>query len=305
MNVLICGANALILRPFLHRYRHYFRFAGISRRLNSLPFPVNCYDLSRDVETLNTKAYLNHVFRDEPYTLIVSAWSGTPRTSAHGLEAVNHFIKNSTIQSQIAKIIRNSPPEHIIFISSAGAMYSLSEYPWSEECVSPTSIYGIQKYVAEKYYKQIASEYTIPICNLRISTAYALSNKPSNQGVVNAWLHGAANGYIEIYADLSSEINFISTSQIATALKYVIEHQLSGTFNLACQENISLQRVLESICSISRLSGKVELRHINNQKSSLYIDTTKFTSTTQLQFPPLVLQDIDYYKHQINRENID
>lgn len=302
MNVLICGANSQILRSFIQRYQPISRIAGISRSSNTLLASVCCYDLSINSEHSIINSFITQVFRGEPYTLIISAWSGTPRTSSNHTESYDHFTNNLTIQSQIATIIRTSPPKHIIFISTAGAMYPISQYPWTETYISPTSVYGAQKYAAEKFYSNISSKSNIPICILRISTAYSLSNKSSRQGVVNAWLHGAANKSIELYANLLSEVNFISTFQIATALKYVADHQLVGTFNLASDKNISLQRVLEAVCSPSRLQEEVNLRYLGNQMSSLYIDTSKFTKETQLVFPAIVLQDINYFKYTLNNQ---
>ena len=97
----------------------------------------------------------------------------------------------------------------------------------------PSSIYSTSKLVSEAIVKQEAKNYLI----LRSSTPLGIYSRK------NTLIRMIQNEPCEIGLSSASTYNIINYSDISDFIKYSIERDLQGLFNLASSKNITLEKV--------------------------------------------------------------
>ena len=219
------------------------------------------------------------------------AWSGTPRTSADPNISEAFRRDNYNIVNNFSYLINDLDISQIIFLSSAGGIYSDDETSIHDESSipRPATPYGCQKLEAEAMLERISDKYKVPLCIYRVSCAYGFNEFCPDQGVLNKWIFdGLLRGEIDIYNSLESELNFISYEQISVALELGIDLCLSGIFNVCTSSSISLMDIYNLV--VHRIPN-IRLNILGTKKRALNVDCSRFSAASGREFEPAIEND--------------
>lgn len=306
-NIVLIGSNSIIARTFISDYSSEHNIISISRKSES-SFSSSShlqYDLSRELSPNlfnDLCVKLQALLVDERIPIfILFAWSGTPRTSMDPVKCGEIASANSTILCNFIHLSKIFVTRQVIFLSSAGGLYdSASDLSHDEFSVpSPSTPYGHQKLKAEFLLSRAMKKINASLCVLRISNAYGFNPSFPDQGVLNRWLFdGLTAGEIKLYNSFSSQLNFISYSQVSNGLQLAICCALDGIFNLGSNNSTSLLSIYAAICD---LIPHLKVRHISEQNRFLNINCSKYVDATGCEFPSSIISDsLDIYRNIIN-----
>ena len=297
-NVIILGSNSIVVQNFsTHQRCSSFRFLHISRKNNLTNTHCNhiLHDLSRPFTSVTYGSLLAEITStidlNLDTVLLLSAWSGTPRSSSDLLLSEAIQVENYNLLLNFSFLIRDLDLAQIVFLSSAGAIYANDQICAQDEnsVPRPVSPYGVQKLEAESKLASLAEEMKIPLCIFRISCAYGLNRSCPDQGVLNKWIFdGLLNGEINIYNSLESELNFISYDQLAKAFELGIQLNIQGIFNIGTATSTSLFQIYNAVIEAI---PDVKTNILDTKKRSLNIDTAKFKSVSGLEFKAKIEDD--------------
>ena len=294
-NIVIFGKNSIIAQNFINKdYCSQINFINISRNSSYTS------DINFEIGNLISQEDLNKIalqikekLKFKKTIFILFSWSGGPR-KFENFEKINRT--NINIIQNFINISDVVLPSKIIFLSSAGALYpeGTKSYKYSEtDNPSPQSLYGQQKYMAEKTLTKHFKSRSQTLLILRISSAYGFDKRFSDQGVINKWLYSAANNKnLLLYNSKESQVNFISFDQISRAILISIDKELNGIYNIGSESSISLKQVIKEIKRIS--NKKIVLEQVNNSNRYFNISTDKFNSKTGIKFKLNLRENIEF-----------
>ena len=206
--------------------------------------------------------------------LVILAWSGYPSSNSPNSEHENKSIINMAL-----RLARKERYDHIVFTSSAGALYreNSSTMQCEEAETFVDSPYGKQKLAAETLLSMFCREQGIDLSILRITTAYGFSSQLKSQGVVTRWIDSVINGKdVELWINSRSAINFISYEQAADAIQRTIWKRFDGILNIGCSDVVQMRDVLDTIKSEAKRSGlPVRVRKFGDKVRLMCVDCTK------------------------------
>ena len=189
---------------------------------------------------------------DSPTTFIWAAAKVNPVSAEKSLDEVEQefeTFRNFIISlSRYESIVRN-----IIFLSSAGCLYSGESNTFSEHDVAlGTNRYGKLKRSMEDLLTQSSLHHTI----LRISNIYGPGQRTGRgQGVIGEWVKAIrSNQPITIYGDGRATRDYIFVSDVVSAIGKVLARPLGGVYNLGYGKSYSLLDVLSKIKDITPLA---------------------------------------------------
>ena len=145
--------------------------------------------------------------------------------------------------------------QKIIFVSSGGTVYGLSE----ENCMSedhltdPICAYGVQKLMIEKYLNLFQHLYGLNYAVMRVANPYGERQNPIKpQGAIAAFIARAISGQkIEIWGDGSVVRDFLYVSDVAKAAVKIAEYMgQERIFNIGSGVGYSLNAVIDCIENI-------------------------------------------------------
>ena len=297
-NVIVLGSNSIIVQNFSTYQRcNSFKFLHISRKNNLVS--THCkqilQDLSRPFTRISHENLLEEIRASIDLNLdtvlLLSAWSGTPRSSSDPSFSETIKAENNNLLINFSCLIKDLDLAQIVFLSSAGGIYANDVTCAQDEnfVPRPVSPYGFQKLEAESKLASLAEEMMIPLCIFRISCAYGINRSFPNQGVLNKWIFdGLLKGEINIYNSFDSELNFISFDQLAKAFEVGIELNIQGIFNIGTANPTSLFQIYNAVVDAI---PDVKTNILGTKKRSLNIDTMKFKSVSGLEFKAMIEDD--------------
>jgi UDP-glucose 4-epimerase len=164
----------------------------------------------------------------------------------------------------------------VIFLSSGGTIYGISEEPIITEShpCNPICSYGITKLTIEKYLNLFYYLHGINYSIIRLSNPYGERQNPLvQQGVISVFLKKALLGeMIDIWGDGSVVRDYIYIKDVAVALMKAIQSDsIMKIFNVSSAIGYSLKEILSYIESVSK--KKIEVNFINlNRKFDVPIN---------------------------------
>ena len=302
--ICIFGSNSLLAKEFINTFYREFNIIGIFRKdidkeIKKKLFKSLQYDIGKKNSYAQNKIYSNYIkdlVSDKKIKFLLFSWSGKHRTSKNSDVEKNKHINQNIVENFLC-ISSLCKPTKIIFLSSAGAIYDQSSDSYAKESDNPkpSSDYGLQKLIAEKYIKEFCESNFIDLIILRVSTAYGYNPEIAENGVINKWLMLAKNNKeICIYNSLESSINFISFAQVSKSLSYCLNSNLKGCFNIGSEESTTLGEILDLV---KKISGKknLEIKYESKNKRKFNLSTDAFKKNTNLYFK----SEIDKEAHKI------
>ncbi len=172
---------------------------------------------------------------------------------------------------------------------STGAVYGDStELPCKEEQVpSPSSSYGISKYIGEQYVEQWGKVYGLDYVILRLSHVYGpRETAGENSSVVSKILDKiASHETVEICDTDNQELDFIYVEDVAQAIYKSSYSTISKILNISSQAKTSLS---ELYTKLQEITGYDKVTFVDKKTKDIYhmlLDNTK--AKTELDWAPL------------------
>ena len=174
-----------------------------------------------------------------------------PQTSMNDIE---YDVETNVLPTvQLLELLKEKKAARLIFSSSGGTVYGISETqrPLKEsDPTEPISAYGISKLTVEKYIRLFSINYGLPSVILRFSNPFGPSQHPMRpQGAVGVFLQKAVRGEeIVIWGDGSVVRDYLFEEDLGDAVAAVVDKpKLMGTFNIGTGVGSSLKEVLGCI----------------------------------------------------------
>ena len=286
------GSNSILAKNFIEQYSNDYRIIGLQRKdkfnFDNKLFKLLKYDLSKNLFQSEIQEISKIIIENKGncnLVFILFAWAGKPRDHKINIASQN-YAKNKMILENIFRISKVCKPSRIVFISSAGAIYSQNSKVFSTELCEPDpkTSYGVQKLIAEKLLKSFCNSEKMPLTILRVSSAFGYNPLFPDQGVINKWLFDAKNkNSIRLFNHPKSFVNFISFENISKSINVCIKKKISGIYNIGSTKSVSLENLIEIIMKITKKSN-LEIEIIGKELRSFYLDTSLFKIISELEF---------------------
>lgn len=149
-----------------------------------------------------------------------------------------------------------------IFSSTGGAIYSpVAELPWTTETqCDPQSPYGLSKLTTERYLNLVKQNSGLEFVCLRYSNVYGPRQDALGEaGVISIFIEQAIkNNDLKIFGDGEQTRDFIYVDDVVKANIMALSDQVTGTFNVCTNTNISVNRLATEILSNIETASKVK-----------------------------------------------
>lgn len=178
----------------------------------------------------------------------------------------------------ILEVCKNSPVEKFIFASSS-SVYGRQDYaPFQEEIshLNPVSPYGVSKLAGELLCRNYNYLYGIPICCLRIFTAYGPAQRPEmaiHKFTRLIWQEKP----VPVFGDGDSKRDYTYIEDLVEGFILALNHEFDfDIINLGNSHPVELLKVIKLI--ESSLEKKARIKYFNSQSGDpplTYADISK------------------------------
>ena len=169
--------------------------------------------------------------------------------------------------------------QHVIFLSSAGCLYSGSENSFSEsDAALGTNRYGMLKKSMEDLLINSGINSTV----VRISNIYGPGQRTGRgQGVIGEWIRAIRNEQpITIYGDGLATRDYIYIDDVVRAIYKIIKRPTGGIYNLGFGKSHSLIEILDTMKEFVQLDPKpIFLPRRSTDRKSFSLDIRKIRDT--------------------------
>lgn len=207
---------------------------------------------------------LPEVLRCELDAVIVAAGGRFPVPSAS--EPVADAVGTLSLLIVVCEAVRAlSPATPIVFLSSAGAVYSPASESLRESVLPrPTSAYGMSRVVSEQYLEYYRRVHSLPTCSLRCSNVYGrLLPATRGQGVVSAAFWSALTGRSFTLTGDGRQIRdflYVDDFALATLDLVACAADLPGVINVGSGMGYSVAEVVRRVAEVTRSSISINTK---------------------------------------------
>jgi len=173
-----------------------------------------------------------------------------------------------------AKELKDQP--RLVFLSTGGAIYGeQNNFPANEEhSILPTSLYGINKFVGERYLDLWHRSYGLSYAALRLGNVYGPRQNPHGEAGVVAIFYQLllSEKTPTIYGSGEQTRDFVYVSDVVEAVRVASISNESGSFNIGTGLETSVNELYGEICATikSELTPNyAEARAGEQQRSSI------------------------------------
>ena len=298
--IFIFGSNSFIAREFIEKHSEIYEFVGIGRdnrkfyksKIRDVKFDLSQIYSKDKIKDFSEKLFLD--YENLNIIFILFSWAGKPRDVIKNLSLRNWQANENILKNfkEFSKIIN---PSHIIFISSAGAIYDQYSDKRSKETDKPVlqSFYGKQKLQAEECLDNFCKKKNINLSILRVATVYGYNSEFADHGVINKWLFNAKNkSFLELYNHPKSVVNFISVENVSEAINTCVQQKIFGLFNIGSTDSISLEDLIAIVKKVSNCNN-LEVKLLNDEYRSFKLDISLFQKKSKLIFNNNLNNELD------------
>lgn len=183
------------------------------------------------------------------------AWSTVPLTSEQnpgGEERSDVPFLRSLLETLTT--VPQAP--HFVFFSSASVYGNCALAASEETPCAPLGHYAAAKLRAENLIREASAAHLgLRNCVLRISNAFGFpDHSPQPQGIIPRLCRAAHDGDpLAIWGDGTASKDYLYCADFLAAIRAVLDHRLTGTFNVASEQSLSL---CEIIALVEAVAGK-------------------------------------------------
>ena len=180
-------------------------------------------------------------------------WSTVPLT-AEDMPGVEGITDLPLLQELLDACVLTRRPPLLVFFSSA-AVYGNTSAPAVEETLcQPVGHYARAKLQAEDLIRSASNRYArLRCCILRISNLFGSavqSTKP--QGLISRVCRAIhENTPISIWGDGGNTKDYLFLDDFLDALEMIIDRSLTGTFNVASEQSLSVREIVSLVESFA------------------------------------------------------
>jgi UDP-glucose 4-epimerase len=180
-------------------------------------------------------------------------WSTVPLTSEDmpGVEGITDF---PLLQEMLDACVLTHRPPLLVFFSSA-AVYGNTSAPAVENTLcQPVGHYARAKLQAEDLIRSACSRYDRLRCSiLRISNLFGSAMQPTKpQGLISRVCRAIhEDSPISIWGDGRNTKDYLFLDDFLDALEIIIDRGLTGTFNVASEQSLSVQEIISLVESLT------------------------------------------------------
>jgi len=162
-----------------------------------------------------------------------------------------------------------------IFYASSSHVYKSKETPLSEEdSVSPVSLYGETKWMAEKICIETAKAYNIPICCGRIFSFYHRTQKmPFLYPTIMERLKTEDLSMPLFLHEADSVRDFLNAEDVVNIMIKLMKKKYSGIVNIGSGKGVTIREFVQSLSH-----AKLKIINADAKKDILISDISKLKS---------------------------
>jgi len=157
------------------------------------------------------------------------------------------FEKNLVITKNFLKAISLSPPQKIIYFSSAsiyGEDVFFQEKITEETPVQLKTYYGIAKYTTERLIEKTCAEFKTKILILRPPLIYGKDDFSKGYGPTGFTYKALSSEEIILWGDGSEFREFIYIDDVVMTIDLLIRNDYSGTLNLVSGDSYAFEEII-------------------------------------------------------------
>lgn len=191
-------------------------------------------------------------------------------------------VKSNNIQGTLSLLgaCAENEVQDFVFASSAATYGEAKSLPVKEDHpLNPISPYGASKMEGEKIVFSFKESNKIQhaVC-LRFFNVYGEDQNPVYAGVITKFAERIAQGLPPvIYGDGEQTRDFVSVNDVASAITIAAKSNISGTFNVATGQAVSIRELADRMLKIAGLNiGPVyQQRNMDSEIKHSVADTSK------------------------------
>lgn len=303
MNIAIIGSNGFIGRHLtellINQQKHRLFLFGRSKTSffeRALPYEIldqaNAEQVKRQFKDIDLVYYL------ASSSIPASSWQ-LPHLEIE--QNLSPFVK-------FLEALESTSVKKICFVSSAGTIYGPSTQSLHEDAAKhPFSPYGITKLSMEYYLNYFKKRFGLEHTICRVSNVYgAGQNTGTGLGLINTFLEKISRSeHLRVFGDGNIIRNYIYVKDVAWLLDALSSSDLqqSGTYNIASNDNLSINEVIALIKST--ISQRVEIDYVparESDNSAIVLDNGRiralFPNFTFTEISTGIKETFDYILHQ-------
>jgi len=253
MKIVVIGSTGFIgsnIFNYLDKAKEH-DLIGISR---------NEVDLSKQNSHIDLSEYLTS-------DCIVIMCAGVKKQLGDSLDI---FKKNLNIINNFCQTIMSSPPQKIIYFSSAsvyGEDVAYSEKISEKTPVQPGTYYGIAKYTAERLLEKTCAEHNTELVILRPPLVYGKNDYSRGYGPTGFTFKAINNEEIVLWGDGTEYREFIYVDDVSKITSRLIKSSQEGIINLVSGRSYSFQQILDFLTRI--LNSDIRVKEFNRTKAKV------------------------------------
>ena len=179
---------------------------------------------------------------------------------------------------QVAEGCATQGVAHLVFLSSGGAIYGDVTHAATEiDSPAPANFYGVHKWAAERYIELSG----VPSTILRLANVFGPRQRDDLEGgVVAIFLRRILAGEPLMLYGGEQTRDFLYVSDIVDAIAAVIQHRLTGIWNVGGGKEITIRELLDQIVAQTgrNVPVRVEPRRPSDVSRSC-VDASRLIST--------------------------
>jgi UDP-glucose 4-epimerase len=270
-NVLIVGKNSYV-GEFLCRH---FSAQGASVSIVG----------SSDCDFLDSEAVhrLFTSFGGKPVTILFLAVVNKKIRNSYSA-----FLDNVQMARNLVSGARDANVESLIYFSSVDVYGRSPKLPMSETTsLEPDTWYGLSKFVCEWIVREELGS-NCPACILRIPGIFGAS--PKDKSVIGRFVSSIRQeGKVHVHGDGGILRDYVFAPDLCRAVERLAAKRITGTFNVATGNSLSLLQILETIREV--LGVDFEVVHLPNDQErnfDMRYDTARLSAALgEFDFSPL------------------
>ncbi|MBF0584509.1 MAG: NAD-dependent epimerase/dehydratase family protein [Magnetococcales bacterium] len=157
------------------------------------------------------------------------------------------FMENLAMARAVAEAIAQTPPAHLVYISSDAVYRDDLELVREGDCAQPGSLHGAMHIARESLLQAV---YKGPLAILRPSLLYGATDPHNGYGPNRCMRLAAAGQPISLFGEGEERRDHVWIQDVAAIVRLVLIHRSAGLLNIATGHSHSFRAVAEQVVSL-------------------------------------------------------
>lgn len=276
--ILILGGTGFLGRQFLKMVGETDDTFFVITRQTTFSSSKNIHYLEADLSSKEALKNIANTIADVDVLIDLAARIPSKKND----ESFNDFLDdNFNFHVHLLPFCPNI--KKIIYASTIDVYGALHNFPFTENHPTfPTTDYGATKLFLEHYYRLFCQRQSIDLVILRFTQIYGPNEAPIK--VIPIFVDRIlTNKSIKVIGTGEDLRRYIYIDDAAYSIQLALKHNIQGIYNVASDEIVSLNQLIEVLKEVSNKDFEVE-RVNGNPPKHYYMDNTKIKEA--LHFSP-------------------